>query len=63
MTAQRKKKSLIDVLEIEVRKALRDRELSNGERLKAIEVGAKILAIRHKIDEGIGGIGGAFFAK
>lgn len=58
-----RRKSLIDVLEIEVRKALRGKELTNAERLKAIEVGAKILAIRHKIDEGIGGASGAFFAK
>lgn len=52
--------SLLRKLETEVRKTLALKTLDVSERLKAIECGVKILAIRHKIEDGGGGEG-AFF--
>jgi hypothetical protein len=58
-----RQKGFMETLEQEVRKVLRDKNIEPAERLKAIEVGAKLLAIRHKIEDGIGGQSGSFFAK
>jgi len=51
---------LLRRLESEVRKTLAMKDLVVSERLKAIECGVKILAIRHKIEDG-GGADGSFF--
>lgn len=58
----RRKKTdpLMNTIEREVR-AMLGRELTTTERLKAIEIGAKVLAIRHKIQDG-DAKDGAFFA-
>jgi hypothetical protein len=49
-------------IEREVTDLLEKRTLSNAERLKAIEVGAKVLMIRHKLED-VDGKDGAFFSK
>jgi hypothetical protein len=53
--------NFISELENAVRAVLKDKEAKRGDRLKAIEVGTKLLAIRHKIDGGDDA--GSFFAK
>lgn len=42
---------LLRKMEQQVSKLLNDDKLTNSERLKAIEVGAKLLMIRHKITD------------
>lgn len=39
-------------LESNVKKVLADKDASRGEKLQAISAGAKLLAIRHKIELG-----------
>lgn len=51
----------IALLESGVRAVLRDKNSKTSDRLKAIEIGSKLLAIRHKIDGGDDS--GSFFAK
>lgn len=53
---------LLVTLEKQVNGVLKNQELTASERLKAIEVGAKLLMIRHKITDGERA-DGAFFAK
>lgn len=57
----RKRDVLLAKLEKEILAMLDRPKLTPGEKLKAIEAGAKVLMIRHKIQEGGGG-DGAFFA-
>jgi hypothetical protein len=51
---------LLEEMETGLLDMLKKKTLTNTERLKAIEAGAKILMIKHKISEG-GGADGAFF--
>ncbi len=60
MTAP-KKDNLLNKLELELRKALRDKDLKQSDRIKLLEVGAKLLAVRHKVEGG--DTSGNFFAK
>jgi hypothetical protein len=54
---------LLDEMETRLLEMLKKTtRLTNTERLKAIEAGAKVLMIRHKIHEG-GATDGAFFAR
>jgi hypothetical protein len=55
--------SFLKELEDGVRAILDDTELSNAERLRAIETGAKLLMIRHRITGGADGDGEHFFSK
>lgn len=57
-----KKDSFVDHLEKQIRKALRESDLKQADRIKLIEAGAKLAAIRHKVEEGGGGAG-SFFQK
>lgn len=57
----RKRDVLLTKLETEILTMLGKTNLTPAEKLKAIEAGAKVLMIRHKISEGSGG-DGAFFA-
>jgi hypothetical protein len=61
MTA-RKHEDLLDRMERGILEMLKKDTLTNTERLKAIEAGAKVLMIRHKIQDG-GATDGAFFAR
>lgn len=61
MTLAPKKDQLLSQLENAVRSALRDKTLKTSDKIKVIEAGAKLLAIRHKIDDGGSG-GSNFFA-
>jgi len=54
--------NLMNELESAVRTVLKDKEARRSERLKAIEVGAKLLEIRHKINGG-DTTDGSFFTK
>ena len=54
--------NLMTELESAVRTVLKDKEARRSERLKAIEVGAKLLEIRHKINGG-DTADGSFFTK
>ena len=58
----RKTKDIPDPLMLTVSRALtavmRDAKATPGEKLKAIEIGVKLLAVRHKIKEGDDGDGG-----
>jgi len=54
--------NLMNELESAVRTVLKDKEARRSERLKAIEVGAKLLEIRHKINGG-DTADGSFFTK
>ena len=51
----------LKLLEAGVRDVLRDKEAKRSDKLKAVEIGSKLLAIRHKIDGGDDA--GSFFAK
>lgn len=53
--------ALLELLEKSVRDILRSKDTKPADRLKAIEQGARLLAIRHKIEEGGGG--GSFFGN
>ncbi|HWS65716.1 MAG TPA: hypothetical protein VN325_23400 [Steroidobacteraceae bacterium] len=53
---------LLVKVEQEVMALLENKKLTPGERLKAIEVGAKVLMIRHKLEDG-GDKDGSFFKK
>jgi hypothetical protein len=57
-----KSDDLLNEMETGLLKMLKTTRLTNTERLKAIEAGAKVLMIRHKIHEG-GATDGAFFAR
>jgi hypothetical protein len=57
-----KSDDLLNEMETGLLKMLKTTRLTNTERLKAIEAGAKVLMIRHKINEG-GAADGAFFAR
>lgn len=59
--APKKEPDLSEVLEAAIRAVLKNKETKPADRLKAIEAGAKLLAIRHKIEGG--GDAGNFFAK
>jgi hypothetical protein len=61
MTAK-KRDDLLDRMERGILEMLKKDTLTNTERLKAIEAGAKVLMIRHKIQDG-GATDGAFFAR
>jgi hypothetical protein len=52
---------LLKLLEDGIRKILKDPNAKLADRLKAIETGAKLLAIRHKVEGG--GTDGSFFAS
>jgi hypothetical protein len=52
---------ILALAEREARKVLKMPRLTAAERLKAIEIVAKIAAIRHKVSDGGGD--GAFFAN
>jgi hypothetical protein len=54
--------NLMTELEGAVRAVLKDKDARRSERLKAIEVGAKLLEIRHKINGG-DTADGSFFTK
>lgn len=62
MTTKSKKDGFLTLLERQIREILRDKELSSVDRLKAVEAGARLLQVRHKI-EGGEQIDGAFFRK
>lgn len=53
----------LNTLEKAVSDILGDPKAKVGDRLKAIEMGAKVAAIRHRIDGGGEGEDGNFFAK
>lgn len=57
----KKEKDLSEVLEAAIREVLKNKDTKPADRLKAIEAGAKLLAIRHKIEGG--GDAGNFFTK
>jgi hypothetical protein len=61
MTAN-KPDELLAEMEKQVLEMLKKARLTNTEKLKAIEAGAKVLMIRHKIQDGGQG-DGAFFAR
>jgi hypothetical protein len=61
MTAK-KRDDLLDRMDRGILEMLKKDTLTNTERLKAIEAGAKVLMIRHKIQDG-GATDGAFFAR
>jgi len=63
MTDGQTSDGLLEELERQVRNILRDDSSRKHERLKAIEVGVKLLMIRHKIDGAEGGNDGSFFTK
>jgi hypothetical protein len=54
-------KDLSEVLEASIRAVLKDKSTKPSDRLKAIEAGAKLLMIRHKISGA--GDDGNFFTK
>lgn len=54
-----KKQDFLAILEQAVRDTLKDKDADPAVRLKAIEIGAKLLGIRHKIEGG--GDAGSFF--
>lgn len=54
MTVKHSPKSFVRLLERGVRDVLKDKQASAADKLKAIEVGAKIAAIQHKISGGEG---------
>jgi len=56
------KSTLLDTLETQVLEVLKNKDITTAERLKAIETGAKILSIRHKLD-GEGHGEGSFFGS
>jgi hypothetical protein len=56
-----KESTFLDTLEREIRKVLKDPDISPSDRLKAIEAGAKLLAVRHKVTGESGD--GSFFRK
>jgi len=51
----------VKLLEDGVRAVLRDKQAKMSDRLKAVEIGSKLLAIRHKIDGADDS--GSFFTK
>jgi hypothetical protein len=53
--------TFLQELEAGVRRVLLEGEISIAERLKAIEVGSRLLMIRHKIEMGGGDDSGSFF--
>lgn len=55
------KATLLEELEKSILDMLEKPRLPNAEKLKAIEAGVKVLAIKHKIDGG--GQDGAFFGN
>jgi hypothetical protein len=59
---RRKKDTSLATMQQQIEDLLKKPGLTPSERLKAIEVGAKLLMIRHKIEDGLGGEG-SFFAK
>ena len=52
----------LQLLEKGVRDVLSDKDARRSDKLKAVEIGSKLLAIRHKIDGGDGS-DGSFFSK
>ncbi|HKD46432.1 MAG TPA: hypothetical protein VKB67_01980 [Rhizomicrobium sp.] len=54
--------SLLPLAEKEIRRVLADKNIDVSQRLKALEVCAKLLGIRHKITDGERA-DGAFFEK
>jgi hypothetical protein len=52
----------LKLLEAGVRDVLRDKDAKRSDKLKAVEIGSKLLVIRHKIDGGDGS-DGSFFTK
>jgi len=48
-------KAFLDLLEEGVRDVLRNKRAKASEKVAAISAGAKIVAIRHKLDEEAGG--------
>ncbi len=59
--APKEPKDLSEVLELAIRKVLRDKDTKPADRVKAIEAGTKLLSIKHKIEGG--GNDGNFFGK
>jgi hypothetical protein len=57
-----KSDELLSEMEAGILSMLKNKRLTNTERMKAIEAGAKVLMIRHKISDG-GATDGAFFAR
>lgn len=53
---------LMKRLEEEIMTLLNNDKITSAEKLKAIEAGARVLAIRHKISENEVGTDGSFFA-
>jgi hypothetical protein len=58
---KRKSGDGLALAEREVRKVLKNPRLTAGERLKAIEILAKLVTVKHKVSDG--GSDGSFFAK
>lgn len=56
-----KEDKFFKLLEDGVRDVLKSPEASPADKLKAIDTGAKLLAIRHKIDTSEGGDGSSSF--
>ncbi len=52
MTVKHNPKSFVRLLERGIRDVLKDKGANAADKLKAIEVGAKIAAIQHKISSG-----------
>jgi len=55
--------SFLKTLEDELTQIFKTEGLSTSERLKAVETGAKLLMIRHRISGGADGEDGQFFSK
>ena len=51
-------KPLIDVLENGIREVLKNKKAKTSEKVAAISAGAKLLAIKNKLDDGSGGFFG-----
>ncbi len=52
MTVKHNPKSFVRLLERGIRDVLKNKDVLPADKLKAIEVGAKIAAIQHKISSG-----------
>lgn len=57
----KKEDKFFKLLEDGVRAVLQDKDASPADKLKAIDAGAKLLAIRHKIETSEGGDGSTSF--
>jgi hypothetical protein len=53
----------IEQLEAEVRSVLNSSDVSTADRLRAVEIGSKLLMIRHRINGAGEGEDGKFFSK